>query len=227
MWGYLDPNAPPDRFVVDAGVPYFEADDPETEGLVRHRLAEVEPGLFLADNGETLDLRGPVPRWRNLRLVGVPGGPAPWQWAILGAVAILAAAWLVAAARRERQRRRSRPAPTSQSATARRWPRIAAAVATLTALLALGAVLLVVAVPELVDSGFLGSYELPIAVRVALHLPLALAILGACTVALVTSGWVGDWWSRAARLQYSALAVAAIALVAQLGEWRLIGWGMT
>ena len=42
---------------MDAGVPYFEADDPETEALVRHRLAEGEPGPFLADNGETLDLR--------------------------------------------------------------------------------------------------------------------------------------------------------------------------
>ena len=51
--------------------------------LVRHRLAEVEPGLFLADNGETLDLRGHVPTWRNLRLVRVSGGPSPWQWAIL------------------------------------------------------------------------------------------------------------------------------------------------
>jgi CubicO group peptidase (beta-lactamase class C family) len=75
-WGVLDPTGPPDRFVVDAGVPYFEADE-DTGPLVRHRLAEVAPGLFLADNGETLDLRGKVPTWRNLRLVRVAGGPAP------------------------------------------------------------------------------------------------------------------------------------------------------
>jgi hypothetical protein len=81
-WGYLDQSGPPDRFVVDAGVPYFETDD-EAEAPVRHRLAEVEPGLFLADNGETLDLRGQVPTWRNLRLVRVSGGPSRWQWAIL------------------------------------------------------------------------------------------------------------------------------------------------
>jgi hypothetical protein len=109
IWGYLDPTAPPDRFIVDAGVPYFEADDPETEGLVRHRLTEIEPGLFLADNGETLELRGPAQTWRNLRLVRV-SGPAPWQWAILGAAAILAAAWLVAAGVRTVRRQRSRPA---------------------------------------------------------------------------------------------------------------------
>jgi hypothetical protein len=29
------------------------------------------------------------------------------------------------------------------------------------------------------------------------------------------------------KLQYAVLAVAAMALVTQLGAWRLIGWGMT
>jgi hypothetical protein len=33
--------------------------------------------------------------------------------------------------------------------------------------------------------------------------------------------------SRALRLRHSALAVAAIALVAQLAAWRLIGWEMS
>jgi hypothetical protein len=80
--GYLDQSGPADRFVVDVGVPYFETDD-EAEAPVRHRLAEVEPGLFLADNGETLDFRGQVPTWWNLRLVRVSGGPSRWQWAIL------------------------------------------------------------------------------------------------------------------------------------------------
>jgi CubicO group peptidase (beta-lactamase class C family) len=105
VWGYLDPSAPSDRFVVNAGVPYFEAKDPETESLVRHRLTEVEPGLFLAENGETLDLRGPAPSWRNLPLVRVSGGPAGWQRAILGAAALVAAAWLVAALGRPALRR--------------------------------------------------------------------------------------------------------------------------
>jgi hypothetical protein len=150
------------------------ADDPETEGLVRHPLTEVEPGLFLADNGETLDLRGPAQIWRNLRLVRV-SGPAPWQWAILGAAAILAAAWLVAAGVRTVRRQRSRPAPTTEPTTARRWRRIAGSIATLSALLALGTVVLVAAMPGLVDSSFLGWLELPIALRVALHLPLALS----------------------------------------------------
>ena len=95
-WGYLDLSGPPDRFVVDAGVPYFETDD-NADAPVRHRLTEVEPGLFLADNGETLDFRGRVPTWRNFRLVRVSGGPSTWQWGILGAAALIAVIWLVAA----------------------------------------------------------------------------------------------------------------------------------
>ena len=126
-WGVLDPDGPPDRFVVDAGVPYFEAED-ETESLVRHRLVEVEPGLFLADNGETLDLRGPVPTWRSFRLVRVSGGPSQWQWAILGAAALLAVAWLVAALARHRPALALRvagsakPRPAGGAGSRRRWP---------------------------------------------------------------------------------------------------------
>jgi hypothetical protein len=80
--------------------------------------------------------------------------------------------------------------------------------------------------PGLVDSGFLGWLNLPIAERLAFHLPLALAVLGGCTVALGAAGWVGRWWPSAVRQQYAALAVAAVALLVQLASWRLIGWGM-
>ena len=134
-WGVLAPTGPPDRFVVDAGVPYFEVD--ETGSLVRHRLVEVAPDLFLADNGETLDLRGPVPTWRSFRLVRVAGGPALWQWGVFGTAALLAVAWLVAAVR-EVRRRVSRSAADQQPSASRRWRRIAALTALVTAVLTLG-----------------------------------------------------------------------------------------
>ena len=225
-WGVLDPTGPPDRFVVDAGVPYFEVDD-ETGSLVRHRLVKVAPDLFLADNGETLDLRGPVPTWQGLRLVRVAGGPALWQWGILGSAALVAAAWLVAAAVRELRSRGSRSAADQQPSPSRRWRRIAALTALITAVLTLGNAALVAWMPGLVDSGFLGWLDLPMAQRLALHLPLALAALVACTLVLVAAGWVLRWWSSALRLQYAVLAVAAVAVVAQLAAWRLIGWGVT
>jgi CRP-like cAMP-binding protein len=54
---------------------------------------------------------------------------------------------------------------------------------------------------------------------------LALAILGAGYVVAAAAGWIGRWWSRAVRLQYAALAVGVVVLVAQLAAWDLIGWG--
>lgn len=81
--------------------------------------------------------------------------------------------------------------------------------------------------PALVDSGFLGWVEFPVALRLALHLPLGVTTLGACRAVLASFGWARQWWPPAARLQYAALGVAAVTLVAQLGAWRLIGWGLT
>lgn len=225
-WGVLDLDDPLGRFGVDAGAPYLEGKD-GTESLVRHRLAEIERGLFLAENGETLDLRGPVPTWRNLRLVRVTGGPSRWQWAILGAAALVAAAWLVAALART-VRRSAGPASSSASwpAATRRWRRVAAAVASATAPLVLATVALLAWQPGLVDAGFLGRLDLSPAERLALHVPLAVVVLGACTVTLVATGWIGRWWSSTVRLQYAALSVAAVALGVLLAGWDLIGWGL-
>ena len=219
-WDVLELEGPPARFLVDAGVPYFEGED-RNESFARHRLAEIEPGLFLADDGETLDLRGPVPTWRNFRLVRVSDGPSPWQWAILGAAALVALTWLGGALARTVRR-----SPASRTATSR-WRGVAATVAGATALVVLAAVALLAWLPGLVDAGFLGWLELPPAERLALHLPLAVAVLGASTAALVAAGWIGRWWPSAVRLQYTALAVAAVALGALLAGWHLIGWGMT
>jgi hypothetical protein len=205
---------------VDAGVPYFEGED-RNEVFARHRLAEIEPGLFLADDGEALDLRGPVPTWRNFRLVRVSDGPSPWQWALLGAAVLVALAWLGGALARTARR-----SPASRTA-ASRWRGVAAAVAGATSLVVLATVGVLAWLPGLVDAGFLGWLELPPAERLALHLPLAVAVLGASTAALVVVGWIGRWWSSAVRLQYTALAVAALALAGLLAGWDLIGWGLT
>jgi CubicO group peptidase (beta-lactamase class C family) len=225
-WGVLAPEGPRDRFFVDAGVPYFEAED-DTESLVRHRLAEIKPGLFLADNGETLDLRGQVPTWQNLRLARVSGGPSPWQWAILGAAGLLAATWLVAALARTVRRCVGRRSSADQGVATPPWRWVTAAVAGTTALLMLATVALLVWKPGLVDAGFLAWLDLSLAERLILHLPLAVVVLGASTAALVGAGWLGDWWSRAVRLQYAGLAGASVALVALLAGWDLVGWGMT
>jgi CubicO group peptidase (beta-lactamase class C family) len=225
-WNVISPVGPPDRFFVEAGSPVFEAQD-DAGTLVRHPLVEVQPGLFLADDGEMLDMRGQVPTWRNLQLIRVAGSPAGWQWAILVVTAVVAAAWLLAAAWRARGRHRAALASTQQPATQRRWRRTTGIVAAVTAIAVLGTVALVAALPGLVDSGFLGWLDLPMILRLTVHLPMALAALAVCTAALVTRGCVGHWWSYAVQLQYSALAITSITLAVQLAAWRLVGWGFS
>lgn len=223
-WGVINPTNP-DRFVVKDGVPYFDAND-GSGSLVRHSLVEVKPDVFLADNGETLDLSGPNPRWRGLRLVRVADGPAAWQWALLGLAAIVAVAWLVLAAVRTVWRLRSRSASNRRAPAGGRWRLTAALAAAITALLILANAGLLVFLPGLIDSGFLGWLHLPLAIRLALHLPLALAVVAAGMVAVAAWGCVRRRWSSAVRVQYAALALAASAFVGELAVWHLIGWGL-
>jgi hypothetical protein len=209
--GLLDPTRSPQRFLVEAGVPYLDADDPNNyQVLVRHRLTEIEPGLFLADDGETLDLRGPAPTWRNLDLVPVTGGPAPWQWALLAVSAVVSVWWLIAALVSTIRRRRGRPEAAEDVATRLpRWRLLVGAAATLTSILALGTIALLAALPGLVDSGFLGWLEVPVALRLVFHLPLALAAAAGCHVVLTAFGWSWAWRTRAVQLRYVALVVAS------------------
>jgi CubicO group peptidase (beta-lactamase class C family) len=217
-WGYIGPRGSPARFLIQAGVPYFEIKD-ETASVVRHRLAEIEPGLFLADNGETLDFRGPVMRWRNLELVRVTGGPSKVQWAILWTASIVAFLWLVLGLVRI-----VRP---SSSRASRRRRRLPAVMACATALLMLATVGMLAWMPGLVDSGFLGRLDLSLAQRLVVHVPVAVAVLGSSMMLLSVWGWIGRWWSRAVTLQFAALAVAAVALVSLLAGWHLIGLSMS
>ncbi len=225
-WGVVLPfGPPPGRFTVESGSPVLETiEDGKT---IRYRLAEIEPGLFLADNGETLDFRAAPPTWRNIELTRATGGPAGWQWAVLGAAALVAVGWFVGAAMSTLRRRRLRLAAVGRVAPAppdRHW--LAAGVAALTAVLALGAIALLAAVPGLVDSGFIGRLELPLAARLVLHVPLALAVATGGLVLLAAVGWARRWWPASDRIRYAALAATAVLLVVLLAAWRLIGWGL-
>jgi hypothetical protein len=226
-WNVLNPFDPPERFLLDNGIPYFQTQQvDETNSPVRHRLVEVSTGVFLADNGETLDLSGGVPRWRGFRLVRVSGGPAPWQWVVLGTAALASAAWLVILAIRA-VRRRTRRTSYQRRSGPPGWHRVTAIAAALTAMLVLGNAALLTWAPGLVDSGFLGWLELPLVPRLLLHLPLALTVLTGCTVALTTAGWVRRWWTNAVRVQYTALSTVAAIMATQLAGWQLVGWGLT
>jgi hypothetical protein len=93
--------------------------------------------------------------------------------------------------------------------------------------LVLANVALLIWTPGLVDSGFLGWLEVPLAARLMLHLPLALSVLAACTAVLTAAALARHWWTKAVLVSYAALSAAAVIMTAQLVDWQLIGWGLT
>jgi hypothetical protein len=62
--------------------------------------------------------------------------------------------------------------------------------------------------------------------RLALHLPLAVALLAAGLAALLIAGGLRHWWTPWIRPRDAALAVALTALAAQLASWHLVAWGL-
>ena len=227
--GAMDPNAPPSRFQVESGVPYFDAaEDGET---TRHRLTEFRPGLFLSENGETLDLRGPSLSWRGVDLNRVNGGPLPAQWALLAAVALVAASWLAGTAvahihrRRVGRRSTSRVGAGEPTAHGHAWRMLTVAVATFAATAALVTITAILLMPGLVDVGFLGRIAWPIPFRLALHLPLGVAMLTAGLAALLALGATRHWWTPRLSALDVSLAVALTTLATQLALWHLVAWG--
>ncbi|GAB3448243.1 hypothetical protein GCM10027517_33120 [Phycicoccus ginsengisoli] len=225
--GAMDPTKPASRFHVEAGVPYFEAG--EDGALVRNRLTEVEPGVFLADDGETLDLRAATRTWHGLELHAVTNGPVAWQWALLAVTGLVAMGWLlVAAVGSVGGRRRGAPvsAPAAPGAPGHRGGRrLTGAVAVVGALAALASVAAIVVVPGLVDVGFLGWAAVALPLRLAFHLPLAVALLTVALAALVALGARRGWWGTRVRVRDVVLVAGLAALSVQLGAWHLVAWG--
>ncbi|MGN6578113.1 MAG: serine hydrolase domain-containing protein [Nocardioides sp.] len=230
--GAMDPTAPPSRFHLRSGVPYLDA--AEDGSPVLHRLTEFGPGLFLAENGETLDLRGPSLRWRGLDLHRVDGGPLTVQWALLWVAAAVAAWWLLAglahgAASLLRRRRRGLSTTAGQDAVrvrGRGWRAATVTVAAAAAAAALVSVAGVAAVPGVVDVGFLGRLAFPLGVRLLLHLPLVLTVLTSGLLLLLAAGAVRRWWTPAVRRRDAVLAGTLTVLAVQLSMWHLVGWGL-
>jgi CubicO group peptidase (beta-lactamase class C family) len=221
-WGVIDPLAPSGRFYVDQGVPYVETTEQDTPG--RETLTETAPGRFLSETGETFDLTGPVPIWRNIELIKASNGPAVWEWLALGLTAAAALTWLITAGVRVVRRRRDRHevAPPHRAAQ-----RAAGSLAFATSLLDIAAIALIVAIPGLVDSGFIGWLDFPLVQRLALHLPLAIVMLMVALLGLGTIGWIRGWWVGNVRWQNVWLLLATTLLVALLASWGLVGWGWT
>jgi CubicO group peptidase (beta-lactamase class C family) len=227
--GAMSPNLPPSRFYVDSGVPYFDASLDGTP--VRHRLTEFQPGLFLTDDGETLDLTGPLPRWRGLDLHRVHDGPLPWQWALLALAAVAAGWWLVGGILQILRDGRHRGAATAISEAAAAPSRspagrgIVAVVGTLGAIAALVTAAAIMALPGLVDVGFLGRLDTMLPLRLAFHLPLMVTLLAGGLAPLLALEAAAHPPSPRIRPRDAALLLALAALAIQLASWHLVAWG--
>jgi hypothetical protein len=115
---------------------------------------------------------------------------------------------------------------TVSARAARSRARTAAVVlAIVTSALGLMAIGMLAALPVLYYSGFVGWMDLPLAQRVALHVPLALVLVTAGVLALNVPAWRAPWWSPAERWHYAAIGGAALALVGLLVELQLVGFG--
>jgi CubicO group peptidase (beta-lactamase class C family) len=227
--GTMDPSDPPSRFHLKSGRPYFDA--AEDGSPVLHSLTEVRTGVFLAEDGQTLDLRGPSPSWRGLHLHRVTGGPVTAQWVLLGLAAAVAAGWFVAGiaglvvARLRRRGRRSTSTADPSLVRRRGWRRVTVAVGAAAALAALVTVAAIVMVPGLVDVGFLGRMPFPVLGRLLTHVPLALVGLTGGLVVLLAVGAARRWWTPRVRPGDAALAGVLTVLAVQLALWGLVGWG--
>jgi hypothetical protein len=227
-WGAIDPTAPPNRFLVDAGVPYFDSEDDKV--VTRHRLTEVQAGLFLSDNGETLDFRASQATWRDLKLIPVTNGPLPWQWLTLALVALVSVGWFaggfVAAVHRRRTSAGTSGMGVMAEPAGRRWRRLMSTLGALTAIASLATIGIIGAVPGLADSGFVGWLGVPMAERLALHLPAVVAVLALAMIVLGAIGLARRWWTLRSGTGYLVLTMAATVLTVQLLAWHLVGWGL-
>jgi hypothetical protein len=213
---------------VDAGVPYFDSEDDKV--VTRHRLTEVQPGLFLSDNGETLDFRASQATWRDLKLIPVTNGPLPWQWLTLALVALVSVGWFaggfVAAVHRRRTSAGTSGMGVMAEPAGRRWRRLMSALGALTAIASLATIGIIGAVPGLADSGFVGWLGVPMAERLALHLPAVVAVLALAMIVLGAIGLARRWWTLRSGTGYLVLTMAATVLTVQLLAWHLVGWGL-
>jgi CubicO group peptidase (beta-lactamase class C family) len=221
--GVIDPTTPPSRIYEQDGQLYFDGRDTDD---ATYQLFEVRRGLFLTETGEALDLRSDPPTFRNLELTRVGSGPQPLVRAVLalGGVVMLASllAW---PARRLRRARRPRPVEPPALPAGRATNLAIGSVATVTALCGLASLGLLVALPRIIYSGFIGWLDVPVWMKLWLYSPLGLLV---CTVALAVLmgwGWKRGWWQPRQRRVQTALVAAALVQVTLLGVWGLIGVG--
>jgi CubicO group peptidase (beta-lactamase class C family) len=225
LWrNVLDPLSPPIRIYEQEGALYF--DGSSLEETAKMRLHEMAPGLFFTESGEALDLRASSPTYRGLKLLRLGAGPSPAAWGVLVACGLVMISVLLALLARPAVRKvLPQDAVLPVLTPWRRSTLIASGLAALASLCGLASIGLLIAIPRLIYSSFLGWLTLPMGLKLLLHAPLGLAVCTIVLTALAIQAWRQGWWQRGQSWLFTALVVAALAETALLASWRLIGLG--
>jgi hypothetical protein len=95
--------------------------------------------------------------------------------------------------------------------------------AAVTALLVVGSLVFIAS--ELSGETYDYAYGVPAKTAFLLKLNYLNAVLIVVVAVCAVFAWRKRWWNLAARIHYSAIALAAIALIPILIYWRLLGFG--
>jgi CubicO group peptidase (beta-lactamase class C family) len=220
----VDPLSPPSRVYEQDGALYF--DGSAVEDAAELRLYETAPGLFFTETGQALDLRASPPMYGSVKLARLGAGPSPVAWGILVACGLVMLSILLAPLVRLIARKAwPQRAEVHSPAPRRALVIVAGGLAVVASLCGLASIGLLVVIPRLVYSSFLGWLTLPLGQKLLFHAPLGLALCAVALVALAIPAWQQGWWRRGQRWLFTALAVAALVETALLANWRMIGLG--
>lgn len=222
--GVVDPTSPPSRVYEQDGALYF--DGSAVEDAAELRLYETAPGLFFTETGQALDFRGPSPTYGGVKLARLGAGPSPAAWGVLAACGLVMLSVLLTLFIRPIRHKVWSHGTEADLRTSRR-PAVTAAggLAVLASLCGLASIGLLIAIPRLIYSSFLGWLTMPLGLKLLLHAPLGLAVCAVALAVLAIPVWRQGWWMRGRRWHYTALVVAALAETALLASWGLIGLG--
>lgn len=219
VWGVLDPSQASGQVYQQGSHLFIEVKVGGTANKLR--LTEVELGLFFTGDGEVLDFRGDVPTLGNIKITRIGKGPSLWQQAILAVCALVFLTMLLFPLLRSIIRRFRGVAPVGTTPSRGKW--LVSATAVSTSLFGLLSIGMVVAMPTIIYSGFLGWLELPLWQRLLMHAPLAFLVTGAGFLALNGLAWKNGSWSPGERIGFVVFDLAFIAVLLFFSYWRLIG----
>jgi len=187
------------------------------------KLYQTGPGLFMTAGGETLDVRAQPPTWRNIPLerIVVPF----WQRGLLGLSLLLFVGGLLAwGVQAIRERRRSTGSPAEPKPQGSVWRGIARTVAIVNAILCLSLLGVFSLYPAFVGAGMLDvTPQTPAFDSVFMRLPVAVALLTCAMAAFALVGLAARNWPASFRWRYTAVTTGAIAFVALLVVWKVLG----